>query len=160
MRTMLFNGHSTCLLVLSLSYPTCTRKVESPAIVHTFVSFEECVYTFVSAPTSFHLPFFFYDGPTTMYGPGPAFQLSHNTLAPYPGMTNSPLEAIEGRQSAWHNFISAGTLGGLGVASRQIGIPFISPYSAVMRRFPPAAVGFAAYGAIGTGLAIFSGKPF
>ena len=39
-----------------------------------------------------------------------------------------PMEAVHGRQSSLHNFAAAGTLGYIGVATGQAGIPFVDPY--------------------------------
>ena len=72
-----------------------------------------------------------------------------------------PMEAIHGRQSLWHNVISGGILGSLGVSSGRIGIPFIS--HSVFYNYPslsPPIVAFAVYGGITGALASLSGKQF
>jgi hypothetical protein len=73
-----------------------------------------------------------------------------------------PMEAISGRPSAIHNALSAGTIGYIGVATRQLGIPFVSPhyyysYSSVVS---PPMMGAAAYGTMALLLVTtLGGKP-
>ena len=60
-----------------------------------------------------------------------------------------PMEAIHGRPSLWHNIISGGTIGFLGVASGRLGIPFVSA-DMIQYRYgisPPVAA-FGVYGTI------------
>lgn len=72
-----------------------------------------------------------------------------------------PMEAIHGRQSAWHNVLSAGLIGYVGVGTGRLGVPFVDHY--FFYRYPqvsPAMAGFAVYGGIGALFATFGGKPF
>ena len=72
-----------------------------------------------------------------------------------------PMEAVSGRQSAWHNVLAAATMGGLGVQSGRLGIPFVD--HSFFYRYPaasPAMVGAAVYGAMGGLLASLGNKPF
>jgi len=67
-----------------------------------------------------------------------------------------PMEAIHGRQSLLHNFLSAGVIGYAGVNSGKLGIPFIqNPYQYGSN---PATVAFVVYGSIATAFAAFGGK--
>lgn len=72
-----------------------------------------------------------------------------------------PMEAISGRQSSLHNAISGGVLGYIGVASRQLSIPFVSPYFFHQNpQIPPPLMGAAVYGGMAFVLASFlGGKP-
>ncbi len=73
-----------------------------------------------------------------------------------------PMEAIHGRPSLWHNIVSGGTIGFLGVASGRFGVPFVS---VEMFRYrygisPPVAA-FGIYGTISGVLAgALGGKSF
>jgi hypothetical protein len=72
-----------------------------------------------------------------------------------------PMESFSGRRSAWHNVIAGATLGGLGVQSGKIGVPFVPPsffYSNA--RIKPMYAGMAVYGGIAGALAAFGGKRF
>ena len=70
-----------------------------------------------------------------------------------------PMEAISGRSSLVHNALSGGTLGYIGVASRNIGIPFLNANFFFMNpRLPPPVVGAVVYGGIAGVLGGFSGK--
>ena len=70
-----------------------------------------------------------------------------------------PMEFIHGRQSLVHNFLSAGTIGYIGVSRGMLGVPFVD-YSFFYRypQFSPATVGFAVYGGIASLLALLQGK--
>lgn len=72
-----------------------------------------------------------------------------------------PMEAIHGRPSALHNALAGAILGYVGVASRQLGIPFVDAY--FFYRYPqlsPSVVGAAVYGGITFALAsLLGGKP-
>ena len=60
-----------------------------------------------------------------------------------------PMEAVHGRPSLWHNIISGGTIGFLGVASGRVGVPFVS-VEMIKYRYgisPPVAA-FGIYGTI------------
>jgi hypothetical protein len=60
-----------------------------------------------------------------------------------------PMEGIHGRESSLHNAASGAILGYIGVASRQLGIPFLDPYT--LMRYPqisPPLAGAAVYGAM------------
>lgn len=70
------------------------------------------------------------------------------------------MEAIHGRKSLIHNFLSAGMIGAAGVKAGLLGVPFIDPH--VFYRFPaltPPVAAFAVYGGMAGGLAAFGGKP-
>lgn len=72
-----------------------------------------------------------------------------------------PMEAMQGRPSAWHNILSGGFLGFLGVSRGVLGVPFVDP--TFFYRYPqisPPLAGFAVYGAMGGLLATLGGKPF
>jgi hypothetical protein len=72
-----------------------------------------------------------------------------------------PMEAISGRQTAWHNVLAAATIGGLGVQSGKLGVPFVDAY--FFYRNPalsPAMAGAIVYGCMGGALAMLGGKPF
>ena len=59
------------------------------------------------------------------------------------------MEAIHGRPSLWHNILSGGTIGFVGVASGRFGIPFVSA-DLLWYRYgisPPIAA-FGVYGTI------------
>jgi hypothetical protein len=72
-----------------------------------------------------------------------------------------PMEAIHGRPSLWHNVISAGTLGYLGVRSGRIGVPFVSPYAAYRYGLKPEIMAFGVYGGMaGLFAGLLGGKPF
>lgn len=71
-----------------------------------------------------------------------------------------PMEAISGRQSAWHNFCSGAILGYVGVRSHRLGIPFLDAY--FFLRYPqvsPPVAGAVVYGCMGGFLATLGGKP-
>jgi hypothetical protein len=73
-----------------------------------------------------------------------------------------PMEAISGRPSAIHNALSAGTIGYIGVATRQLGIPFVSPhyYYSSSSMVSPPMMGAAAYGGMALLLVTtLGGKP-
>lgn len=75
------------------------------------------------------------------------------------GALQCPMEVIHGRRSLWHNILSAGTIGYIGVSRHLLGIPFVDPYT--FYRYPnlsPGIVGFATYGAIGGFFGALSGK--
>ncbi len=60
-----------------------------------------------------------------------------------------PMEAIHGRPSLWHNILSGGTIGFLGVASGRFGVPFVS-VEMIRYRYgisPPVAA-FGIYGSL------------
>jgi hypothetical protein len=72
------------------------------------------------------------------------------------------MEAIHGRPSLWHNIISAGTIGYIGVRTGRFGVPFVNPmmiqYQYGVR---PEVVAFGIYGGIAGALAgLLGGKPF
>ncbi|GKZ00177.1 hypothetical protein MPSEU_000970900 [Mayamaea pseudoterrestris] len=72
-----------------------------------------------------------------------------------------PMEAISGRQSAWHNVFAAATLGGAGVHTGKLGIPFVD--ATFFYRYPsvsPMMAGAAVYGLLGGVLATLGNKPF
>ncbi|KAG7358415.1 hypothetical protein IV203_015003 [Nitzschia inconspicua] len=73
-----------------------------------------------------------------------------------------PMEAIHGRPSLWHNIISAGTIGYIGVRTGRFGVPFVNPmmlqYQYGIR---PEVVAFGIYGGIAGILAgALGGKSF
>lgn len=72
------------------------------------------------------------------------------------------MEALHGRQSAWHNVIAAGGIGAFGVATNRLGIPLVD-YTFFIRypQVKPVQAGFVVYGA-GAGLLanVLGGKPF
>jgi hypothetical protein len=73
-----------------------------------------------------------------------------------------PMEAIHGRQSAWHNILSGGTLGYIGVKTGRLGVPFLddSYFFYKNPQVSRAMAGAAVYGAIGGALSVFlGGKP-
>mmetsp|Transcript_26028 Transcript_26028/g.29780 ORF Transcript_26028/g.29780 Transcript_26028/m.29780 type:complete len:134 (+) Transcript_26028:45-446(+) len=59
-------------------------------------------------------------------------------------VSTCPMEAIHGRQSLLHNFLSAGVIGFVGVSRGMLGLPFLQ------NRYlsNPPAVGFVVYGSI------------
>lgn len=70
-----------------------------------------------------------------------------------------PMEAIHGRRSLIHNFLSAGMLGAAGVRAGVLGIPFVDPYK--FYRIPgvtPTVVAFGVYGGLASGMAALGGK--
>ena len=72
------------------------------------------------------------------------------------------MEAIQGRPSLWHNILSAGTLGYIGVRSGRIGVPFVNPmmiqYQYGIR---PEVAAFGVYGGMSGLLAgVLGGKSF
>ena len=70
-----------------------------------------------------------------------------------------PMEVIHGRRSLWHNILSAGTLGYIGVSRGLLGVPFVHTYT--FYRYPslsPGIFAFATYGALGGFFGAFSGK--
>lgn len=70
-----------------------------------------------------------------------------------------PMEAIHGRQSLWHNILSAGTIGYVGFSRGWLGIPFIHPYTFYKYQYlNPGVVCFAVYGAIGGAFGAIAGK--
>ena len=69
-----------------------------------------------------------------------------------------PMEAVHGRPSLWHNIISAGTIGYLGVRSGRLGVPFINPN---MYNVRPEVAAFGVYGGMAGVLAgMLGGKRF
>lgn len=73
-----------------------------------------------------------------------------------------PMEAVHGRQSAWHNVLSAGSIGALGVSRGLLGVPLVD--RTFYMRFPqisPPMAGFLVYGA-GAGVlaSVLGGKRF
>lgn len=70
-----------------------------------------------------------------------------------------PMEAIHGRRSLLHNFLSAGMLGSYGVKAGLLGVPFVDPYK--YSRVPgltPPVVAFVVYGGLASGMAALGGK--
>ncbi len=72
-----------------------------------------------------------------------------------------PMELLERRRSAMHNFYSGMIIGYLGVQKGMLGIPFLPPsfFYQYPRVNPPVAGAFV-YGAIGCAMGVFNGKPF
>jgi len=72
-----------------------------------------------------------------------------------------PMEAVHGRPSALHNALSGGILGYVGVASGQLGIPFLDSYFFYRNpQIPAPLVGAAVYSGIAFILAaVLGGKP-
>ena len=70
-----------------------------------------------------------------------------------------PMEAIHGRQSLLHNFLSAGTIGYLGVNRGFLGVPFVD-YTFYYRnpQLSPGVVGFVVYGGLAGVFAMLQGK--
>ena len=69
------------------------------------------------------------------------------------------MEAIHGRQSLIHNFLSAGALGYVGVQSGHLGVPGIA-YSLLRNRsISPPQMAFMFYGSMAGVLASLGGKP-
>ena len=69
-----------------------------------------------------------------------------------------PMEAVHGRPSLWHNIISAGTIGYLGVRAGRLGVPFVNPY---MYNVRPEVMAFGVYGGMAGILAgMLGGKRF
>ena len=72
------------------------------------------------------------------------------------------MEAVHGRQSAWHNVLSAGSLGAWGVSRSLVGVPLVD--RVFYLRYPqisPPLAGFLVYGAGAGALAsVLGGKPF
>jgi hypothetical protein len=72
-----------------------------------------------------------------------------------------PMEAIQGRPSLWHNIISAGTIGYLGVRSGRLGVPFVNPYMLYHYNLRPQVAAFGVYGGMAGILAgVLGGKRF
>ena len=73
-----------------------------------------------------------------------------------------PMEAInDGRPSAWHNVLSGGIIGFLGVRAGYIGVPFVDYYFFVRHpQISPPLAGAAVYGGMAGLLATMGGKPF
>ena len=73
-----------------------------------------------------------------------------------------PMEAIHGKSSLWHNVLSGGILGYVGVHTRRIGIPFVNPM--IFYQYPnlsPPIVGSVVYGTIaGIFAGVLGGKSF
>ena len=69
-----------------------------------------------------------------------------------------PMEAIHGRKSLIHNFLSAGMLGAAGVNAGMLGVPFVDPYKFHRLGVTPPVVAFTVYGGLATGMAALSGK--
>jgi hypothetical protein len=72
------------------------------------------------------------------------------------------MEAVHGRPSLWHNILSAGTIGFIGVRAGRFGVPFVNPmvlqYQYGIR---PEVAAFGVYGGIAGLLAgLIGGKPF
>jgi hypothetical protein len=83
-----------------------------------------------------------------------AFFYVYNTL-------QCPMEAIHGRQSAFHNVLSGAVLGYVGVSTGRLGIPFVD--FTLFYRHPnlrPPVVGAAVYGGLAGCFAMLGGKPF
>ena len=70
-----------------------------------------------------------------------------------------PMEAIHGRQSLLHNFISAGIIGYVGVNSGRLSVPFVMPYQ-IPRGVSPPFMGFMVYGSLASAFAALGGKRF
>lgn len=68
-----------------------------------------------------------------------------------------PLEAIQGRQSLWHNVFAGGTLGYLGAATNRVGL-FGMEYTFLANRIPLAVGGALVYGTMGGVLGALGGK--
>jgi len=69
------------------------------------------------------------------------------------------MEAIHGRHSLSHNFLSGGILGYTGVQAGLMGVPFVNDYT--YYRYPflrPPAVAFFVYGSIASCFAGLGGK--
>ncbi|VEU42711.1 unnamed protein product [Pseudo-nitzschia multistriata] len=72
-----------------------------------------------------------------------------------------PMEAIHGRPSLWHNILSGGTIGFLGVATGRLGIPLVSPAHAYRYGVSPPVLAFGVYGSIsGVMAGMLGSKPF
>lgn len=72
-----------------------------------------------------------------------------------------PMEAIEGRPSAWHNAASGALLGYVGVSRNLLGVPLVDDYFFYRNpRISPSLAGAAVYGAMGCFMATLGGKPF
>lgn len=69
-----------------------------------------------------------------------------------------PMEAIHGRQSLWHNVLSAGMLGYVGVQSGRLGVPRIALSHYRLRNIPPPQMAFLFYGSMAGLLAFLGGK--
>jgi len=71
-----------------------------------------------------------------------------------------PMEAIHGRQSSLHNFLSGATIGYLGVSVGRLGVPFVD-HTFFYRnpQISPPIAGALVYGAIAGGFATLGGKP-
>lgn len=74
------------------------------------------------------------------------------------GALQCPMEALHGRRSLAHNFLSGATLGYVGVASGSIGVPFNLEYPLLVRRIPLPVGGALVYGGLAALLAGFQGK--
>jgi hypothetical protein len=72
-----------------------------------------------------------------------------------------PMEAIHGRQSAFHNVLAGATIGYLGVANGRLGVPFVD-YTFFYRNpnISPPLAGALVYGLLGGGFAMIGGKPW
>mmetsp|Transcript_26152 Transcript_26152/g.71721 ORF Transcript_26152/g.71721 Transcript_26152/m.71721 type:complete len:140 (-) Transcript_26152:745-1164(-) len=73
-----------------------------------------------------------------------------------------PMEAIHGRPSLWHNIISGGTIGALGVSSGRLGIPLLGALPPNIRYgTSPPVLAFGVYGSISGILGgVLGSKPF
>eukprot|EP00548_Thalassiothrix_antarctica_P002264 CAMPEP_0194138438 /NCGR_PEP_ID=MMETSP0152-20130528/8220_1 /TAXON_ID=1049557 /ORGANISM="Thalassiothrix antarctica, Strain L6-D1" /LENGTH=109 /DNA_ID=CAMNT_0038835877 /DNA_START=106 /DNA_END=435 /DNA_ORIENTATION=+ len=69
-------------------------------------------------------------------------------------VSTCPMEAIHGRQSLLHNFLSAGVIGFVGVSRGMLGIPFLQNYHISN---PPVAA-FFVYGSIASAFSALGGK--
>jgi hypothetical protein len=72
-----------------------------------------------------------------------------------------PMEAIHGRQSAFHNVLAGATIGYLGVANGRLGVPFVD-YTFFYRNpnISPPLAGALVYGLLGGAFAMIGGKPW
>lgn len=73
------------------------------------------------------------------------------------------MEAIHGRPSLWHNIISAGTIGYIGVRTGRFGVPFVNNPRMLQYQYGirPEVVAFGVYGGIAGALAgVLGGKSF
>ncbi len=72
-----------------------------------------------------------------------------------------PMEAIHGRKSLFHNIISAGMMGYVGVRAGRLEIPFVDPsFVHRHRTLSPPQLAFMVYGGCAGALAAFGGKDF
>jgi hypothetical protein len=96
------------------------------------------------------------------------YALSPSSLGRYFGVlylynaVQCPMEAASGRPSLWHNIVSAGALGYVGVRTGRVGVPFVNTYQIRYQLgWSPEVVAFAVYGGMAGILAgLLGGKPF